>query len=49
VKWMSEENEWDHRISAGVMEVPVDCIRISEVCSRTEKDKKSIKLQTCQG
>jgi len=30
-KLINEENEWDHRISAGVKEGPVDCIRISEV------------------
>jgi len=27
---MNEENEWDHRISAGVKEGPADCIRITE-------------------
>ena len=27
-KLMNEENEWDHRISAGVKEGPEDCIRI---------------------
>jgi len=30
-KLMNEENEWDHRISAGVNEGPADCIRIDEV------------------
>ena len=28
---MNEENEWDHKISAGVKEGPADCIRIAEV------------------
>ena len=32
-KLMNEENEWDHRISAGVEEGPADCIRINEVCA----------------
>ena len=26
-KLMNEENEWDHRISAGVKEGPAECIR----------------------
>ena len=30
-KLMNEENEWDHRISAGVKEGPADCIKTSEV------------------
>jgi len=30
-KLMNEENEWDHRISAGVKEGPADCIRIDEL------------------
>jgi len=30
-KLANEENEWDHRISAGVKEGPGDCIRIDEV------------------
>ena len=30
-KLMNEENEWDHRISAGVKEGAADCIRIDEV------------------
>jgi len=33
-KLINEENEWDHRISAGVKEGPEDCVRI------TEKDEK---------
>jgi len=32
-KLMNEENEWDHRISAGVKEGPADCIRIDEVAA----------------
>jgi len=30
-KLISEENEWDHKISAGVKEGPADFIRIAEV------------------
>jgi len=30
-KLMNEENDWDHRISAGVKERPADCIRIDKV------------------
>jgi len=32
-KPMNEENEWDHRISAGVKEGPADYIRIDEVAT----------------
>jgi len=32
-KLMNEENEWDHRISAGVKEGPENCIRIDEVAA----------------
>jgi len=32
-KLMNEENEWNHRISAGVKEGPADCIRIDEVAA----------------
>jgi len=32
-KLMNEENEWDHRISATVEEVPAYCIRINEVAT----------------
>jgi len=35
-KLMIEENEWDHRISAGVKEGPADCIRIDEVQARNQ-------------
>ena len=35
------ENEWDHKISAGVKEGPADCIRIAEVYSSTEEDEKA--------
>jgi len=28
-KLVNEENEWDHKISAGVKEGPADCIMIS--------------------
>ena len=38
-KLINEENEWDHRISAGVKEGPVDCIRISEVTAALKKIK----------
>ena len=36
-KLMNEENEWDHRISAGVKEEPADCIRIEEVAAALKK------------
>jgi len=32
-KLMNEENERDHRISAGVKEGPADCIRSNEVAA----------------
>ena len=34
----NEENEWDHRISAGVKE-PADCMRIDEVAAALKKMK----------
>jgi len=37
---MNEENEWDHGISAGVKEGPVDCIRIDEVAAALKKMKR---------
>jgi len=37
---MSEENQWDHGISAEVKEGPVDCIRISEVAAALKKMKR---------
>ena len=40
-KLMNEENEWDHRISAGVKEGPADCIRIDEVAAALKKDEKT--------
>jgi len=39
-KLINEENEWDHRISAGVKEGPADCIRIDEVAAVLEKMKR---------
>ena len=39
-KLMNEENEWDHRISAGVKEGPADCIRIDEVAATLKKMKR---------
>jgi len=30
---MNKENEWDHRILAGVKERPAECIRIDEVAA----------------
>jgi len=36
---MNEENEWDHKISTGVKEVPADCIRIAEVRAVLKKMK----------
>ena len=37
---MHEENEWDHKISAEVMEGPADCIRMSEVRAVLKKMKR---------
>ena len=39
-KLMMEENEWDHRISAGVKEGPADCVRIDEVAAASKKMKR---------
>jgi len=39
-KLMNEENEWDHRISAGVKEGPADCIRIDEFAAALKKMKR---------
>ena len=39
-KPMNEENEWDHKISAGVKEGPADCIRIDEVRAVLKKMKR---------
>ena len=38
-KLMHEENEWDRKISAEVMEGPADCIRMSEVRAVLKKMK----------
>ena len=40
-KLMNEENEWDHRISAGVKEGPADCIKTSEVTATLKRMKKT--------
>ena len=37
---MNDENEWDHKILAGVKEGPADCIRISEVTAVLKKMKR---------
>jgi len=39
-KLMNDENEWDHRISAGVKEGPEHCIRIEEVSAALKKMKR---------
>ena len=39
-KLMNEENEWDHKISAGVKEGPADCITISGVTAVLKKMKR---------
>jgi len=39
-KLMNEENEWDHRISAGVKEEPSDCICINEVAAALKKIRR---------
>jgi len=36
---MNEENEWDHRILAGIKPGPADCIRIDEVAAALKKVK----------
>jgi len=36
-KLMNEENEWAHRILAGVKEEPADCIGIDEVVAALKK------------
>jgi len=35
----NEENEWDHRISAGVKEGPADCMKIDEVAAALKKPR----------
>ena len=47
-KLMNEENEWDHRISAGVKEGPADCIRIDEIAAALKKMKRH-KAPACHG
>jgi len=44
-KLMNEENEWDHRISAGIKEGPADYIRIDEFAAAFKR-LKDIKPQT---
>ena len=39
-KLTNEENEWDHKISAGVKEGPADCIRMAEVRAVLKKMKR---------
>jgi len=46
-KLTNEENEWDHRISAGVKEGPADCIRIDEAAAALKRFK-DIKPHGCQ-
>jgi len=36
----NEENEWYHRILAGVKEGPADCIRINVVAAALKKMKR---------
>ena len=36
-KLMNEENEWDHRISAGVNEGPAYCIKFDKVAAALKK------------
>ena len=47
-KLMTEENDWDHRISAGVKEGQGDCIWINEVAAALKKMKRH-KAQACYG
>ena len=37
---MNEENEWDHRISAGVKEGATDCVKTNEVTAALKRMKK---------
>ena len=46
---MNEENEWDHRISAGVKEGPADCIRIDDVAAHTHTQPFYGPLGFCLG
>ena len=39
-KLMNEENEWDHKMSAGVKQGPGDCIRIAEMTAVLKKMKR---------
>ena len=39
-KLTNEENEWDHRISAGVKERPAGCNKTSEVTAALKRMKK---------
>jgi len=39
-KLINEENEWNHRISAGVKKGPADCIKIDEVAAALKKIKR---------
>jgi len=39
-KLMNEENEWHHRISAGIKEGPSDYVKISEVAAALTKMEK---------
>jgi len=41
---MNEENEWDHRISAGIKERPAYCVRIDEVAAALKKMKRHLLL-----
>jgi len=41
VKLMNEENDWDHRISAGVKQGLTDCISVHEVGAALKKDEKT--------
>jgi len=36
-KLMNEENEWDHRISAGVKEGPAECFKIDKDAAALKK------------
>jgi len=39
---MNEENEWDHRISAGVKTGPAGFVRIDEVAAALKKMKRQL-------
>jgi len=48
VRWLNENNEWDHDVSSSAKEGPADCIMIPPVISEL-KDMKNHKAQAYSG